>query len=70
MLPTVEGAFSFVLLDATHLVGVRDPNGLRPLCLGRLGPAEAPEGWVMASETPALDIVGATSSARSSPARW
>ncbi|MGA2519782.1 MAG: amidophosphoribosyltransferase [Acidimicrobiales bacterium] len=60
VLPLVEGAFSFVLLDATHLVGVRDPTGLRPLCLGRLGPAEAPEGWVMASETPALDIVGAT----------
>jgi amidophosphoribosyltransferase len=59
VLPLVEGAFSFVLLDATHLIGVRDPAGLRPLCLGRLGPAEAPEGWVLASETPALDIVGA-----------
>ena len=60
MLPLLEGAFSFVLVDATHLVGVRDPTGLRPLCLGRLGPAEAPEGWVLGSETPALDIVGAT----------
>jgi len=59
VLPLVEGAFSFVLLDATHLIGVRDPAGLRPLCLGRLGTAEAPEGWVLASETPALDIVGA-----------
>jgi len=59
VLPGVEGAFSFVLLDATHLVGVRDPAGLRPLCLGRLGPAESPDGWVLASETPALDIVGA-----------
>jgi amidophosphoribosyltransferase len=56
----LEGAFSFVLVDATHLVGVRDPAGLRPLCLGRLGPAQAPEGWVLGSETPALDIVGAT----------
>jgi amidophosphoribosyltransferase len=60
VLPQLEGAFSFVLLDATHLVGVRDPAGLRPLCLGRLGPPESPEGWVLASETPALDIVGAT----------
>ncbi len=60
VLPMLEGAFSFVLVDATHLVGVRDPAGLRPLCLGRLGPAEAPEGWVLGSETPALDIVGAT----------
>jgi len=60
VLPMLEGAFSFVLVDATHLVGVRDPAGLRPLCLGRLGPAQAPEGWVLGSETPALDIVGAT----------
>ncbi|HLI73364.1 MAG TPA: amidophosphoribosyltransferase [Acidimicrobiales bacterium] len=60
VLPKVEGAFSFVLLDAHHLFGVRDPAGLRPLCLGRLGPPGAPEGWVLASETPALDIVGAT----------
>jgi amidophosphoribosyltransferase len=59
VLPLVEGAFSFVVLDATHLIGVRDPAGLRPLCLGRLGPGEAPHGWVLASETPALDIVGA-----------
>src|SRR5579872_4450193 len=59
VLPLLEGAFSFVMLDASHLIGVRDPSGLRPLCLGRLGPADAPEGWVLASETPALDIVGA-----------
>ncbi|MHB8681486.1 MAG: amidophosphoribosyltransferase [Acidimicrobiales bacterium] len=59
VIPLLQGAFSFVLLDATHLMGVRDPSGLRPLCLGRLGPPDAPEGWVLASETPALDIVGA-----------
>jgi amidophosphoribosyltransferase len=47
--------------DRRHpLIGVRDPYGFRPLCLGRLGPADEPEGWVLASETPALDIVGAT----------
>ena len=39
---------------------MRDPHGFRPLCLGRLGPAEAPEGWVLASETPALSVIGAT----------
>ncbi|MHB8593596.1 MAG: amidophosphoribosyltransferase [Acidimicrobiales bacterium] len=60
VLPLLKGAFSFVVLDSAHLMGVRDPSGLRPLCLGRLGPPEAPEGWVLASETPALDIVGAT----------
>ncbi len=60
VLPGVEGAFSLVLLDAGRLYGVRDPQGFRPLCLGRLGPAEAPEGWVLASESPALDVIGAT----------
>jgi amidophosphoribosyltransferase len=60
VLPKVEGAFSIVLLDATHVYGVRDPHGFRPLCLGRLGSEEAVEGWVLASETPALDVIGAT----------
>ena len=50
----MEGAFSLVLADRAHLVGVRDPNGFRPLCLGKLD-----DGWVLASETPALDISGA-----------
>ncbi|MEJ7584776.1 MAG: class II glutamine amidotransferase, partial [Acidimicrobiales bacterium] len=54
VLPRLEGAFTFVLMDSERIVGVRDPNGLRPLCLGRLD-----HGWVLASESPALDIVGA-----------
>ncbi len=60
VLPTVEGAFSFVLMDASRLYGVRDPQGFRPLCLGRLGPPDRPEGWVLASESPALDVIGAS----------
>ena len=61
VLPLVEGAFSFVLLDADRLIGVRDPNGFRPLCLGRLEATEEfEEGWVLASESPALDVIGAT----------
>ncbi|MHB8437902.1 MAG: amidophosphoribosyltransferase [Acidimicrobiales bacterium] len=60
VVPMLRGAFSLVMLDAAHLMGMRDPAGLRPLCLGRLGPPQAAEGWVLASETPALDIVGAT----------
>ena len=60
VLVDVEGAFSLVLIDAERLYGVRDPHGFRPLCLGRLGTAERPEGWVLASESPALDVVGAT----------
>ena len=55
VLPRLEGAFSLVLIDHDRLIGVRDPNGFRPLCLGRLD-----GGWVLASETPALDVVGAT----------
>ena len=54
VLPRLEGAFSFVLMDEGHVIGVRDPNGFRPLCLGKLD-----HGWVLASETPALDVVGA-----------
>ncbi len=54
VLPTLEGAFSFVLMDEGHVVGVRDPHGFRPLCLGKLD-----NGWVLASENPALDVVGA-----------
>ena len=60
VLPQAQGAFSLVLMDAGHLYGLRDPQGFRPLCLGRLGEAAAPEGWVLASETPALDVIGAT----------
>ncbi len=56
VLPALEGAFSLVLCDRDRLVGVRDPHGFRPLSLGRLDD----DGWVLASETPALDIAGAT----------
>jgi amidophosphoribosyltransferase len=60
----LEGAFSFVIMDEARVMGVRDPHGFRPLCLGRLdasGPGDSRHGgWVLASETPALDIVGAT----------
>ncbi|MGQ0615612.1 MAG: amidophosphoribosyltransferase [Acidimicrobiia bacterium] len=54
VLPRLEGAFSLALADEGHIIGVRDPHGFRPLCLGALE-----NGWVLASETPALDIVGA-----------
>ncbi len=54
-LARVEGAFSIVAMTPTELIGVRDPLGVRPLVLGRFGEA----GHVLASETCALDIVGA-----------
>ena len=55
VLPHVRGAFSLVFMDQETLYAARDPEGFRPLVLGRL-----PRGWVVASETAALDIVGAT----------
>jgi amidophosphoribosyltransferase len=54
VLPRLEGAFSLVLMDEAHVFAVRDRHGFRPLVLGR-----AEDGWVVASETAALDIVGA-----------
>jgi amidophosphoribosyltransferase len=55
VLPLVRGAFSLVFMDEQTLYAARDPQGFRPLVLGRLA-----GGWVIASETAALDIVGAT----------
>jgi amidophosphoribosyltransferase len=60
VLDRCEGAFSMVILEAHEVHAVRDPYGFRPLCLGRLGTADAPEGWIVASESPALDVIGAT----------
>jgi amidophosphoribosyltransferase len=50
----VEGAYSLVCIAEEMVIGVRDPLGVRPLVLGKLG-----DGWILASETCALDIVGA-----------
>jgi amidophosphoribosyltransferase len=56
VLPRLQGAFSLVILDEDRLIGVRDPHGFRPLFLGQLDHG----GHVLASETPALDVIGAT----------
>jgi amidophosphoribosyltransferase len=50
----LEGAYSVVALAEGKLIGFRDPHGIRPLSLGRLG-----SDWVLASETCALDLIGA-----------
>ncbi|WNM27674.1 amidophosphoribosyltransferase [Demequina capsici] len=55
LLPHLQGAYSFVFMDETTLYAARDPQGVRPLVLGELPSG----GWVVASETAALDIVGA-----------
>jgi amidophosphoribosyltransferase len=57
-LKQVVGAYSLVALSTEALIGVRDPMGVRPLILGRIG-TEGTGGWVLASETCALDIVNA-----------
>ncbi|MFZ4540213.1 MAG: amidophosphoribosyltransferase [Rickettsiales bacterium] len=53
-LQQVEGAYSLVILSPQSLIGVRDPHGVRPLVLGKLGDA-----YILTSETCALDIIGA-----------
>ena len=55
ILPLVRGAYSLVYMDENTLYAARDPQGFRPLVIGQLA-----GGWVVASETAALDIVGAT----------
>ena len=54
VLPTLSGAYCFVMMDERSVYAARDPYGVRPLSIGRL-----PNGFVVASETCALDIVGA-----------
>jgi amidophosphoribosyltransferase len=54
VLPQLEGAFSLVFMDEHTLYAARDRHGVRPLVLGKLE-----NGWVVASESAALDIVGA-----------
>ncbi|HEX6122842.1 MAG TPA: amidophosphoribosyltransferase [Ktedonobacterales bacterium] len=53
VMPELEGAYSLVLLTPEAVLGIRDPHGVRPLSLGRLG-----EHWLLASETCAIETVG------------
>ena len=50
----ISGSFAMVILTETKLIGVRDPHGIRPLCLGKME-----EGYVLSSESCALDAIGA-----------
>ena len=50
----IQGSFSFIVMTSDTLIGARDRNGIRPLCIGTLK-----EGYVMASESCALEAVGA-----------
>jgi amidophosphoribosyltransferase len=53
-MPMIKGAYSLAMLTPRELIAVRDPYGIRPLCLGRLG-----KSWIVASESCALDTIGA-----------
>lgn len=52
---SVKGSYALTVMTETALVGARDPNGIRPLCLGKID-----KGWVLASESCAIDAVGGT----------
>jgi len=54
-LSKVEGAYSLIFLNGDSMIGVRDPLGFRPLVIGKIG-----NGFVLASETCALDLIGAS----------
>jgi amidophosphoribosyltransferase len=64
-LERVEGAYTLLLSVGTTVYAIVDPRGFRPLVLGRLG-----DGWVLASETCALDIVGAVPVRELEPGEW
>ncbi len=51
----LDGAYSLVIMSPSKLIGARDPHGFRPLCIGTMG-----DGFVLASESCALDSIGAT----------
>ena len=55
VLPQLSGAYSFTMMDETSVFGARDPQGFRPLSIGKLGR----DTWILASETCALDLLGA-----------
>ena len=50
----LQGAYSLVMMTKNELIGMRDPLGVRPLCIGKLN-----DGWILASESCALDHIGA-----------
>ncbi len=55
----LEGAFSLVILTDEALIALRDPNGFRPLAIGKIAGQEGDETWCVGSETCAFDLIGA-----------
>ncbi|MDR1216478.1 MAG: amidophosphoribosyltransferase [Treponema sp.] len=50
---SIKGSYALIVLTDNAMVGARDPNGIRPLCLGKIN-----DGWVLSSESCAIDAVG------------
>lgn len=59
LIERVQGAYSLILMTRDTLIAMRDPNGVRPLCLGVLESEGEPKHYALASETCALNVVGA-----------
>ncbi|MDR2048280.1 MAG: amidophosphoribosyltransferase [Treponema sp.] len=53
----IKGSYALTVLAEDAMVGARDPNGIRPLCLGKFG-SDRGAGWILASESCAIDAVG------------
>ncbi|NLG27133.1 MAG: amidophosphoribosyltransferase, partial [Chloroflexi bacterium] len=60
LMTKVQGSYSLTILTRDAVFGVRDPWGFRPLCMGRLHEGTSDGGWVIASETCALQTIGAS----------
>jgi amidophosphoribosyltransferase len=54
IMPRLTGAYSLVVMDEEHIIGIRDPYGIRPLCVGKYM-----DGYAISSESAGLDIIGA-----------
>lgn len=53
----IKGSYALCIMTEDTLIGVRDPNGIRPLCLGKITDSEGKEGYILASESCAIDSV-------------
>jgi amidophosphoribosyltransferase len=56
----IKGSYALAVLTDDALVGARDPNGIRPLCLGQIGGEGSGKGWILSSESCAIEAAGGT----------
>ena len=58
-LKVIDGAYALVIMSRTKMFAIRDPYGLRPLCLGKIANEDGSFGYIVASESCAFDLIGA-----------